>query len=519
MASRVPSGAVSADPVFAHGVASADPTPDAVVLWTRVSGATGHVRVGWRVATRPELDQVVSSGEAVAGADADHTVKVDVQGLDPSTTYFYAFEANGHRSPVGRTRTAPRGHTDNLRLAVVSCASWAHGFFNAYRHVAERDVDLVVHVGDYLYENAGAGRRSVRAHVPAHRLRTLGDYRARHAQYRSDPDLQRLHQQHPVVAVWDDHEIAGNTWRDGAADHDPTRDGDWERRRAAAVRAYLEWVPLRLPDPVDRHRIWRSFAFGDLAQLAMLDTRLAGRDRPLARGERAVLTVGDRRRSLLGSAQREWLREELRSSTARWHLVGNQVMMAPLRVLEVPPPLRRLLGGLVAGGVGVNAGQWDGYPEERASLFGFLAEEGIGNVVVLTGDVHSSWAGELTLQPDDGGGVVGVEFVTPSVTAPSFVRTVAPPLPGVRAVLPRIVARQNPHLRFFDLEGHGYVEVDVDAERVRAEWWHVDGVARRRPGERLVAGWEVRDGAARLHPVQGPLPARRHVPPPAPPER
>lgn len=474
------------------------------------------VPLRWRLGRTPDLEVPVARGEALAAPEHDYTVKVDVRGLEPSTTYYFGFESGGHSSPVGRTRTAPRGGAEGVRLGVVSCASWAQGFFNAYGHLAERDVDLVVHLGDYVYEDGRASKVAGRAHEPPSRLRSLGDYRTRHAQYRTDPDLQRLHQQHPVVAVWDDHDIAGNAWRDGAADHDPAEDGPWPDRRAAAVQAFLEWVPVRPPEPARPDRIYRSLRLGDVAQLVMLDTRLVGRERPAKAGERAVATVEQDRRSLLGEEQRAWLRDELRSSAGRWTLLGNQVMMAPLRAVDLPRALHRLVPGLVAGGVGVNTGQWDGYPAERAALFAFLQAEGIADTVVLTGDLHSSWAAELTLEPKGGAGAIGVELVTPSVTSRSFAAEVAPPVPFGRALLRRLIARQNPHMRFLDLEGHGYLVVDVSEERAQAEWWHVDTVAERRRGERRVAGWQVRRGRAELLPARDPLAPRRPVPPPAP---
>ncbi|HWC12686.1 MAG TPA: alkaline phosphatase D family protein [Acidimicrobiales bacterium] len=487
-----------AGPPFAHGVASGDPVADGVVLWTRLSpSGAGPLDLRWQVATTPDLGQVVAEGHTEAVAERDFTVKVDVGGLDPGTTYYYRFESAGRLSPVGRTRTAPTGVTERIRLGVVSCACWSHGFFNAYRHLAERDVDLVLHLGDYIYEDGDAWEEVDRVHQPPHRLRTLADYRSRHAQYKTDLDLQELHRRHPMVALWDDHDVAGNAWRDGAADHDPDADGDWGRRRAAAIRAYLEWLPVRTPDESRPDRIHRSFRLGDLVDLTVLDTRLAGRDRPAAEGERPVAAIG-RERSLLGAEQWAWLRAELRSSSARWHVLANQVMVAPLRVLDIPGPLRRLVPGLVAGGVGVNSGQWDGYPEERARLFALLEERGLQNVVVLTGDLHSSWAGELTLDPKGRTEAVGVEFVTPSVTSRSFAEEVAPPVPGGRAALRRLVASQNPHFRFFDLEGHGYVLMDVTPERLRAEFWHVRTVAERVRGERLVATRVVRHGEARI---------------------
>lgn len=475
--------------LFRHGVASGDPLPDGVVLWTRCSPSVPEpetepdpVPVAWQVARDPGMCDVVAAGRAETRAEHDFTVKVDVDGLEPGTTYHYRFEASGEASPVGRTRTAPAGMAAGLRLGLVSCASYSAGYFNAYRNLARRDLDLVVHVGDYLYENYGvAGRRHVRTYPPGGPATTLDQYRARHALHKADPDLQALHLRHPMVAVWDDHELAGGSWRGGAAGHRPAH-GDWERRRAAAVRAYGEWMPLRLPDPADPNRIHRTVGLGGLADLIMMDTRLAGRDRPAA-GGRAVVAVRDRHRSLLGPDQREWLHGELRSSDARWKLVGNQVMMAPLRVLHA--------GGI---GLGVNSSQWDGYPGERDALFRFLEAEGL-QVVVLSGDLHSSWASDLPC---------GVEFVTPSVTSPSFARSLIPDLPGAARLATSLLRWQNRHLRLADLEHHGYVVVDVTAARVQADWWHVETVTERTGRERFAGGWLLRHGDTALVRAEGP---------------
>jgi len=491
---------------FRHGVASGDPLPHGVVIWTRCTperepgperppereagperpperGAPpAGVPVAWRIARDPAMDDVVAAGEAEARAERDFTVKVDVGGLEPATTYHYRFEAAGEASPVGRTRTAPEEMAAGLRLGLVSCASYSAGYFNAYRNLARRHLDLVVHVGDYLYEGLGVMRgRRVRRYPPGGPAITLDQYRARHALHKADPDLQALHVRHPMVAVWDDHEVAGGSWRGGAAAHQPAH-GNWQRRREAAVQAYAEWMPLRLPDPSDPARIHRTVHLGGLADLMMLETRLAGRDRPPG-GEGPVLAVVDRHRSLLGAEQRDWLHRELRSSTARWKLVGNQVMMAPLRVLHV---------GI---GLGVNPTQWDGYPGERAALFRFLEAEGL-QVVVLSGDLHSSWASDLP---------GGVEFVTPSVTSPSFAASLLPRFPGATRLATGLLRWQNRHVRLADLEHHGYVVVDVTQERVQADWWHVETVTERSDREHYGGGWLLRHGSTALVRADGPV--------------
>jgi alkaline phosphatase D len=484
--SAVPSGFLTA---FRHGVASADPLPDGVVLWTRcTTSGPDTVAVDWWIGLSPdgpsgrERDHdVVKRGTAEASAEHDFTVHVDVGGLEPATTYSYGFSVGDERSPVGQTRTAPVAG-DSLRLGLASCAYWSCGFFNVYANMAARDLDLVVHVGDYIYENDAhsRSRRAVRAHRPAGRLLTLGDYRARYAQYRTDPDLQALHARHPVAAIWDDHELAGGAWTGGAAAHFP-RHGSWDERRQAAVRAYREWMPMRRPG---QESVYRALHLGPLADLLLLDTRLVGRDRPALDARGPALRVGPEGRSLLGEDQWRWLEAEASASSGRWLLLGNQVMMAPVRGLNV------------AGGLGVNPGQWDGYPTERRRLYEVLRRAGwTSDVAVLSGDIHSSWAAELP---------VGAEFVSPSVTTDSFARTVLPGIPGLSALTRGVLLSQNRHLRMADLENHGYVTLDVSPERIQGDWWHVDSIRRRPAGERWAGGWTLSHGQHGLAPADSP---------------
>ena len=487
-------------------MASADPRPDAVMLWTRVTpGGGSPVAVEWRVSSRPDLSATVVEDRVETGPDSDFTVSIDAGGLAPATTYWYGFRCGGAESPVGRTRTAPLGPAHRLRVGVACCAHWGAGYFNAYGRLADRDLDLVVHLGDYIYEDETRSGRGPRPHHPRGRMTTLAGYRARHAQYKTDPDLQRLHALHPLVAVWDDHEIAGNCWTEGAARHDPATDGDWQARRAAAVRAYREWVPHRLPDPADPDRLWRSLSWGDLARVVLLDTRLSGRDRPAA-GLHPVVGVHRRDRSLLGEAQRGWVADELAGGEERWRLVTSQVMVAPLHVLRLPRalgPLGRPLGA-VGGGVGLNPGQWDGYPAERERLLRAMAPA-TGGLVVLSGDLHSSWAAEVPGGTDGAGDPVAVEFGAPAVSAPTFARAIAPRLPGAVAALRKVLRSQNPHVRWCDLEAHGYFTLDVTPERVQADFWHVERIGRRLTGERWAGGWQADWGDPRLRPADKPV--------------
>lgn len=471
---------------FRHGVASADPLPDGVLLWTRCTTGTDEpVDVDWWIGPTANPGEAVARGSVVASADGDFTVCVDVRGLEPATTYWYGFTSGGAVSMVGRTRTAPGAEADvsRLRLGLASCANWPCGYFNAYANLAARDLDLVVHVGDYIYDNDSPSHRpnAPRSHRPGGTVVTLSDYRARYAQYRTDPDLQAMHARHPVVTVWDDHEFAGGTWRDGAAAHSPRYHGRWADRRDAAMRAYREWMPLRTQAPGS---VYRTVALGPLADLVMLDTRLVGRDRPANDGEGPLFRISYRDRSLLGEPQWQWLDGEVAASSARWLLLGNQVMLAPLPAVNV------------AGGLGVNASQWDGYPTERDRLYDLLRRRGrSSNVAVLTGDLHSSWASDLP---------VGAEFVAPSVTTDSFADTVLPPMPGAAAVARRLLLWQNRHVRMGDMKRHGYVTVDVTPEAVQADWWHVDTITRRDRSERWGGGWRLVDGELGLRRAEAP---------------
>jgi len=482
---------------FRHGVASGDPLPHAVVLWTRwtppeaQAADEGPVEVDWVLAGDADLRQVVTRGTVVTGPDRDHTVKVDAGGLEPATTYWYRFSAGDDASPVGRTRTAPApgARVDGVRLGLVSCASYAAGWFHAYGQLARRDVDLVVHVGDYLYENGRHSHKGPRSHPPGTAV-TVAGYRDRHALYKSDPDLQALHARHPMVAVWDDHELAGGAWSGGAYEHVPSRHGEWAPRKAAAVQAYWEWMPARRPDPADPNRIYRMLRWGDLADLAMIDARLVGRDKPAGTGNGVLVRLSDPGRSILGSVQRQWLEEEMAGSTARWRILGNQVMLAPTP--------------LVAGHL-LNPGQWDGYPRERDWLYGVLAADRAqlpggplpgGNVAVLSGDIHSSWASDLP---------VGAEFVTPSVSSPAFADILVPGGRLGAAASERAFRWGNRHIRMVELRHHGYVVIDVTPERIQADWWHLDSVVRRAPAESFAGGWQLRWDRPGLVRAPGPL--------------
>jgi alkaline phosphatase D len=496
-------------PTFAHGVASGDPLQDRVILWTRVTPRRpdDEVEGRWRVARDPAMRHEVARGAFATDISRDFTVKIDVADLAPGSVYYYRFETRGVRSPVGRTKTLPRGRTDSLRLAFVSCSNYPYGYFNAYARIAERaDLDLVLHLGDYLYEyKVGeyanpriAGQRDV---VPDREIVALTDYRLRHAQYKTDPDLQEVHRQHPFVCVWDDHESTNDSWKDGAENHDPDQgEGEWEVRKRAAIRAYNEWMPIRSRGLAD-DRIWRSFRYGNLADLIMLDTRLHGRDLQAAfKGGVPEIpandpTVSDPNRTLLGFDQEQWLNERLSTSRARgapWRLIGQQVMMAQL--------------SFTRGATYLNPDQWDGYRPARERLYEYVRGSSIDGVVVMTGDIHSSWAHDLASNPWGADyaarrGIVGVEFVAPAVSSPGPLGEF--PTPQQLAPL-QALPLLAPHTKYAELVRRGYVLLDVTRDRVQGEFWHVDTIDRRSTGEVFARALYTEAGSPGLQVATGP---------------
>lgn len=482
---------------FLHGVASGDPLDDRVVLWTRVTGDAGapeRAVVTWTVAKDVNLKHVIASGVTATDASVDFTVKVDAAGLQPGTTYYYRFRALGHDSRIGRCRTAGAKNVKRARLAFASCSNYPYGYFNAYAAIARRaDLDAVIHLGDYLYEyeNGGFGDGTALGRVPRpdKEIVSLADYRTRHAQYKTDPDLQEAHRQHAFITVWDDHEVTNDAWQNGAENHQPD-EGDFQERKAAAIQAYFEWMPIRAQRRDATDRVYRSFQFGRLLDLIMLDTRLKGRDQQVANPCDAA-AIGDPNRQLLGEEQEAWLFRELDKSQARgarWRLLGQQVMFG------------QLVNVLMPGGCIFNPDQWDGYAAARARVLSHLAERAVDNVIVLTGDIHSSWGNELTGMPFDpstynpatGGGSLAVEFVTPAVTSPGIDD------PTQAALFAGAIRQTHPHVKFVELFHRGYALLDITQERVQCEWYHLGTITERRIDESLAASLQVASGTNHL---------------------
>ncbi len=481
-------------PAFLHGVASGDPLPDGVLLWTRVtpapeavpgSGLGPATQVGWEVASDKAFSHVVASGTVTASAAADHTVKVDVRGLQPQTPYWYRFTAGEAVSPAGRTLTTPAHETTTagVRFGVVSCANWEAGYFSAYRHLAARtDLHAILHLGDYIYEYHSGGypeaKYTVRRHEPKHEIVSLADYRTRHGTYKTDADLQALHQAHPVIAIWDDHEFANDAWNGGAENHTPGAEGEWAARAAAAKQAYFEWMPVRASVA---GTCYRRLRFGTLADLHLLDLRSF-------RSQQAKVgsgSVDDPERTITGRAQLDWLKSGLAGSPATWKLVGTSVMISPVAFGSLPAhllkPLAKLLG-LPEGGIAINVDQWDGYTDDRKELLAHLLDRGVKNTVFLTGDIHMAWANEVpvNMATYPGSGTAATEFVVTSVTSDNL-DDILHVLPDTLSLVAESAIRAaNWHVKWLDMDAHGYGVLDVTAERSQMDYYAVSD--KRQPG-------------------------------------
>ena len=484
---------------YQHGVASGDPQPDRVILWTRVTpAADGEVPVSWEVASDAQFATIVKSGSTTTSAARDYTVKVDVTGLAAATRYHYRFAVGAQRSPAGSTKTLPTGNVDTVRLAVFSCSNYPAGYFNVYADAALRnDLDASVHLGDYIYEYGVGGYASDtaatlgRLSVPPTETLLLADYRRRYAQYRTDADLQALHAAMPMIAVWDDHEIANDTWKNGAENHTEGTEGKFADRRAAAIQAYHEWMPTRLPDAARPEKIYRSFDFGNLLSLHMLDTRNIGRDQQVDVTAYLQGLAHDPARQLLGAEQNTWLATQLQTSKGQWQVLGQQVLMsrmsipasvaqdpgvatmtAYLTALQTPAGARTPeQAALVAQPkIPYNLDAWDGYPVARDTVLA-AAKANDRNLVVLAGDTHNAWASDLT---DSTGQVVGVEFATSSVSSPGFevyLPTVPPAQLG--GAFPMLID----DLVYADTSRRGYLVLKATAQEVRADYVFVNTIA------------------------------------------
>lgn len=472
---------------FYHGVASGDPLYDKVIIWTRVTPDTQlpEVEVSWQVATDSSFTKVVKEGVFKTSSKRDYTVKVDVEGLQPGASYTYRFKALNALSPIGKTKTASKD-TDRIKLGVVSCSNYEWGYFNAYKHLAqEQDVSAILHLGDYIYEyGVGTyGDTSIgRVNIPSHEIITLQDYRDRYAQYRLDKDLQAVHASHPFINIWDDHEIANNSFKDGAQNHQED-EGNYNDRKAIAKQVFYEWLPIR-----EGKYHFRDFKFGDLAEVYMLDERLQGRTAPADSLTDPVLNKKEHK--LLGDIQMGWLANNLMSSQATWKVIGNQVIYSYL--------------DWGYENFHINLDSWDGYPIEQQELAGFLKQDSIKNVIFVTGDTHTAWAFEATnnpfvdYDPNTGRGAFAVEFGVTSINSANSNERVSDG--EVRLHEKNIVnSKINPHLKYTNMRDHGYLILTLNDSMAHAEYKVVNTLKQPTSTLKTDKVFTVYKGTSQLH--------------------
>jgi alkaline phosphatase D len=513
---------------FDHGVASGDPLQDRVILWTRLtpSDLSARLQVTWQIALDSQFKQIIKTDKVTTSASQDFTVKVDATGLTANQSYFYRFVFGDKISPVGQTKTLPTS-TSKVSFAVCSCSNYPAGYFYVYREMAKQNVDVVIHLGDYIYEYGADGYATEDAVKLGRTLSAdnnkeiikLDDYRKRYALYRKDKDLQALHHRHPFIVIWDDHELANDTWREGADNHQ-VNEGSFLDRKLAALQAYFEWMPIRPID--DQHiKIYRQFDFGNLVQLTMLDTRIIARDKQLdyadymtANGLNAAKFQADLTnpaRTLMGYAQRDWLLGKLQQSNATWNVLGQQILMAKMLI---PTELLLSLAAIVSGNPSAealsqmnaqitelvklkirlqqgdptltlqekarvqtvapyNLDAWDGYFVEREILYGTLAQLN-KKVVVLAGDTHNAWSSNLYSKD---GAFVGVELATSSISSPGLEKYLSIPLAQLQQFEFAFTTLID-ELNYCNLNQRGYLIVQFDETQVQSQWMYVDSIKK-----------------------------------------
>ncbi len=501
---------------FEHGVASGDPTQTQVIIWTRVTTEASYVDVSWQVSATEDFSSIEQSGTFTTDTSRDFTVKVDVQNLNPNTQYYYRFMVGEASSIVGITQTLPEGSVDKASMAVVSCANYPAGYFNVYKEILEQhqkaSFDVVLHLGDYIYEYGAGGYASEDAAAlgrePSKGTEciTLDDYRKRYAQYRQDEDLQALHAALPMIAIWDDHELANDAWKEGAENHHNS-EGSFNDRRAAAAAAWTEWLPVR-ENTFSNMLIYRQFAFGDLINLMMLDTRLVGRDQPLdyfsldAPTMEAIggLVAQSRstERELLGTEQLAWLMNAF-NQEAKWNVLGQQVLMSRMELpssvmlamfqlftatdeqkmdalLAVNNAIASYLADPSSDTVKLpyNLDAWDGYYVERERVYE-IAKASSGNFVCLAGDTHNAWTSELK---DVSNNPVGVEFATSSVSSPGLEEYLAlepVAIAQMEYTLPNLISE----LQWTDIKQRGFMRVTFTPEKAESTWYMLSTIKDR----------------------------------------
>ena len=503
--------ASGATDMFQHGVASGDPDATSVILWTRITpqSADGNIQVSWEAASDADFSSISASGMVTTGADRDFTVKALASGLQPGQQYYYRFSAAGTTSAIGRTRTLPAGEVDAVRFAIVSCSNYPFGYFNVYDQIARRDdLHAVLHLGDYIYEygpdgyGGDVGAALGRSHLPAKEITQLSEYRQRHAQYKSDTSAQAMHAAHPMIAIWDDHETSNDAWKEGAENHQPESEGNWSARRAAALQAYYEWMPVREPNAGrPREALFKAYSFGDILTLTALETRLMARSRqfeydeivPSLKSPADIANFRDNilwdgSREMMGQAQLDYMRKAFEKSRAEkqpWRLIANQVIMADVTAPDLNPHVSeeelvaleqqwdqaRAFVAFSKLGLPANLDAWDGYPAARERFYDLARETAAEGMIVLTGDTHTWWANDLTARD---GAHMGVELGVASVTSPSPYRPEF--LGGKGAAYSLLTNQKNKSVRYLSGSSHGYIELEVRHDGAKGRFMAVDRI-------------------------------------------
>ena len=495
---------------FLHGVASGDPTATSVILWTRVSpideNFTGVVTGEWQVSPTKDFAKISKSDKFSTNNTQDFTVKIDSKGMKSGHIYYYRFQVGEIYSPIGKTKILPTGALETANLAVVSCSNYPFGFFNVYDHIAKQDhFDAVIHLGDYFYEygrdgyGGKVGAKLGREHEPAYEVLSLTDYRTRHAQYKGDTSLQSMHAAHPMIAIWDDHEVANDSWKTGAENHNPG-EGSWDDRRANAMQAYYEWMPVRDPAPgKPKEALFRKYEFGNLFSITSIETRLTARTRAIDysqymadfRSRDGIKNfykniLNDPSSEMMGDTQKAFVGHALKTSKSKnikWRLVANQVILARTNTPDLTeykdedfiteieklfPQIRDYIA-ISPIGLPLNPDAWDGYPQARERFYKMVQDQGVNDLLVLTGDTHDSWANKLETAS---GKSMGVELGTSGVTSPGT---------GVyfgkaATDFSKRLNAKNPDILYHENQYHGYIDLSLTHESGRADFVNVDTI-------------------------------------------
>lgn len=453
---------------FYHGVASGDPTSSKIIIWTRVTSQMNTDTVSWFFATDSLMQHLIKQGTFITNPDLDHTVKVDVTDLSPNTYYYYIFKAYGKYSQVGRTKTMPDGNVNNIRIGVVNCSNYSFGYFNAYDILNQRnDFDFVFHQGDYIYEDGFhlEGVDTIHRRVyPEYDAFDKATYEMRYSWYRLDPSLRELHRQYPWIIIWDDHEFANDATKDTSIRHYPATQGTWANRKKAAIAAFKEWIPFR-EDTSNSNIINHTQHLGNLADIIYIENRIQRDDLEnalqilnLMFGVNNPLTYANPSQTMLGKRQVDWICSELKQSTAKWKILGNQLVFTPY-VFRGPLGLKTR-----------HPSAWDIYPWDRKKILDTIAINHIKNFVVLGGDIHIAMAFDIIhdsipYNASDGAGALGVEFdADNTVEGGNF--------GGGESWM----YANNPQLKYVNTKSQGFIMVDINQDKICCDYWQADSI-------------------------------------------